>query len=270
MIPYAVFATHVAHSNNISSELENTAFISHEECKLLDKWQCVFLPTTSCTVPHVMSKCNTTKCVANIPGTYIRTTLFSIANATGELMAKGSNMSVEVYEQRKFFRTPFNALQKIMSKHLIAPKFSPPSEKSDYSFYSDGFMIRRNYEFRSKIAHSLHVFHKKNKITSDTRCVTVQMRRGDRTLAGINMTEFCYNATRPATPDNPHPQCQIAPGRFETCKVHLYDKGECVSVQVLGVFSGCDWSMIAHVLRILNMLYMFQQSGLISLCIYRL
>jgi hypothetical protein len=94
------------------------------------------------------------------------------------------------------------------------------------SLYQNRFLLRTNYIFRSKIAHLIHKFHHKNGLTAQTRCMAVQVRRGDRAKGSIhNITSLCLNASRPITLSNPVNICERGPGDYVDCKYVVADQG---------------------------------------------
>ena len=69
---------------------------------------------------------------------------------------------------------------------------------SDVDNYAQGLLLRPSAFYRSRIADTIHHFQQDTGFASSQRCVAAQIRRGDRTAANMNITEFCLN------PDNRH------------------------------------------------------------------
>lgn len=219
-----------------SDEKESTAWIAAHECNTTNnKWECAFLPRTNCTLPDQLTKCTGHNCVIKLGESFDGATLYSKASAVGTVVP--SQLALQIYVDANEHREklhPLNSLQKQLYPHSDPPAYTaiPPYNKdmpitinlpltdsrdSSYIFRS---ILRNNYRFRSLITEFIHNFYMKNNINFATRCVTAQVRRGDRIIRGVNMIEFCKNATKPVTEKtdkNMANQCMDYDGELKWC-----------------------------------------------------
>ena len=64
--------------------------------------------------------------------------------------------------------------------------------------YVYGYMLRQAYFYRSRIKEMLHKFRGKFKppLLERTECVVAHVRKGDRGIYNVNITEYCYNMSK--------------------------------------------------------------------------
>lgn len=161
--------------------------------------------------------------------------MLSVANAKGTVVPNKDAMAVwnsayggKINENP--YKTPFNDKQKQLYEGSRTPNYQlVPPYKSDFPITHGGvsdsmstsfyfrLLLRTNYRFRSLIAKLIHDFYHKNEVNFGTRCVSAQIRRGDRIIHNVNMIEFCKNVTRPITAENPINYCQDASGKVQNC-----------------------------------------------------
>eukprot|EP01034_Spumella_vulgaris_P030778 gene30778-38042_t len=238
-MPYAVMGSHVSTSNSL---LDDSAFISGADCAhTLDRWECAFLRLTNCSMPSYLTSNTTHNFVTKLPETVHFSILFDSATAGGLIVHKQSPQYAVVLNNSQH---PSSAEQATLSQHTHAPQFvyKPPHHltaannwtrdhfvDSSFSMYVNRFLLRKNYFYRSRVAQSISTFYANNNLTSSIRCVSAQVRRGDRVIYGVNMTEFCRNATQPITANNTVNFCLDSRQELKDCDSLMGDKG-CESV----------------------------------------
>lgn len=139
--------------------------------------------------------------------------LFTSASNVGAALP--NTTSAQYLAVKNHSQYPINSLQSALSIYRQAPQliYQLPFDyskttglhfhqqfytlDSEMTMYYHRFMTRQNYFYRRLVAQSLHQFYVKNNVTPKTRCVAAQVRRRDRILYGVNMTEFCGNWSRP-------------------------------------------------------------------------
>lgn len=153
-------------------------------------------------------------------------------------------------EPTKYGRIPFPHQTRLdLKPDTPSYKFILPYDRSvwqinNQKYYvamdsSDGlflylFLLRPNAFYRSKMKALIHEMRMESPhLYPTTPCVAVHLRRGDRIKVGINMTEYCYNKTHDADPNNVVKfGCQNVdhPERFGPCGGEVIDDLGCGSV----------------------------------------
>lgn len=198
-IPYAVFVPVFG-----TAKAFGRAFISDEDCPLerKNRWTCAFLQMTNCSVPEP-----TDNLLERAIGLYNATALggnFTHISNVGvvEHAAKfHRNHEYQAYRKRSevlmrsippfVYTSPFTHAANMF-------KFHGPDEHQVAEFLFMELLYRKNSFYRRKVADSFAAFRAKYNLgsavrTKDRRFVGVHIRRSDRTLKGVNMTDFCYH-----------------------------------------------------------------------------
>jgi hypothetical protein len=215
-LPYAVTAIYVSQSNKLN---ENTGFIdSKEDCpNHKNKWECSFLPSTNCSLPLFLTNCTKENCVAEIPESnlYFSSLYSNFTNTASHIMHSENNLEYEGL--KTLTQQPRNEKQsQYSSKVYLArnpPQLAyrlPPADVDQETIATSGkkqhlplltmgnreflyeqYFTRPNSFYRYKINELLQSFYSSNHLTSSSRCVAAHIRRGDRSIHGMNMTSYC-------------------------------------------------------------------------------
>ena len=203
-MPFAITAMYVSSQNSVN---DSTSFISGSDCpSVVNKWECAFLRTTDCPLPTLITDCTEFNCVQNIvQDTRWSTAIFDSASASGRLLAVDTTPFAEAKE-RSSKPPDFNphyleesAATESMPSPVVryGKPYSPahvPFQSMmlfDADLYTYNLILRPSAFYRSRIAEAIKEFRIVNNFTSADRCVAAQIRRGDRALPGVNITEFC-------------------------------------------------------------------------------
>jgi hypothetical protein len=203
-MPYGITHMYVSEKN---SPDESTSFVSAMDCpNLVNKWECAFLPTTNCTPPSALTKCNPPLCQINrLRDTRWATLVYSAATADAGLVPPDSTAYAQLRE-RSAKPTPGNvALVAAAAASADTPapsvRYLKPYNSSAAPFhsmmffspeqYTYNFLLRPNAFYRMRIEEEIKRFRADHSFATSDRCVAAQIRRGDRTLPGMNVTEYC-------------------------------------------------------------------------------
>lgn len=204
-LPYAITSMYVSSENKPD---DNAAFITGSECPtVINKWECAFLPTTNCPVPSAVTGCTGSNCVHNsIPDTRWSSVIFDSASLTGKPLKADTSQYNDV-KARSMTPPDFN--EKYTAECRQVHKFHHPRVKYIKPFHADeapfqsmmnfdlnelytySLTLRLSAYYRSRIAEAIKGFRTANNFTASDRCVAAQVRRGDRAMPGVNITEFC-------------------------------------------------------------------------------
>jgi hypothetical protein len=202
--PNLILQPYVSRSNNPN---ENTAFITGKDClNQTNKWLCAFLPSTNCTLPSIVTDCNSTNCIP--ADNYQFTTFFSHANRTGTIVdIKNSPTEVRLKYQTDLHSTKQKLLSHIRkpTNRLILPYDQTiytsrwPLIEPSYSPTIHYFLLRYNSFYRKQMMKYLKHFFDMTipSFKSTDTCTAIHFRRGDRATAmdHHDIREICYNAT---------------------------------------------------------------------------
>lgn len=211
-MPYAVTAMYVSQQN---SPEDNTAFITGSDCpSTINKWECAFLRTTNCPLPKVVTACTGHNCVVDsVSDTRWATAIFDGASEDAHLVKADSSEWPSVKERAAHppaFNTKYmHELGTKSAFHNPAVKYLRPFDwkaapfqsmmNFDLEFYVYNLILRPSAYYRSRIAEAIKEFHIAHNFSDSDRCVAAQVRRGDRAMKGVNITEFCM---RPENKDS--------------------------------------------------------------------
>lgn len=200
-LPYAISAVYVSRSNTLD---EDTGFIqSKTDCPhLRNKWECAFLPTTNCTLPHFITNCTKEGCIADLGDTmYFSTIITSYAENATVIKSKEDPGFADVKKRAQEILSPLvKQLVEKRVQHLPQLKYLPsPNLEHSFPIFGmgaantlfDNFFIRHNAFYRHRMQQLLEEFYRKYQLSSHSHCVAAHIRRGDRSILGMNMTEYC-------------------------------------------------------------------------------
>ena len=202
--PYAVLDAYVSQSNGLN---DSTAYVTGSDCPYqLNKFECAFLPLTYCAVPSVLTECRTPLCVFRAPESKGSASVYTPATKAGALVTKEEYKHLGLNEkahtplstaqsqlfdaaqaQRRVFleRLPYGASN--ITNHLA----TPGQTESYHTLYQFLFLLRKNSWYRSLISKAIADTRREAGFGESDRCVATQIRRGDRVVRGVNMTEWC-------------------------------------------------------------------------------
>ena len=234
--PNSVTAVYVS-SENLPTD--STSFISAQDCpKLINKWECAFLPTTNCTIPEVVTHCKGTNCVIHaVQDISFSSAMFDSAGAKGQVILQGSP-PYNAVKAKTHADLAYNA--QYTQAVAMANKAGRPGTSYGKPFYPEkapfqgmmindfneymqtqGLMLRHSAFYRSRIADTIHHFYESTGLTVASRCVAAQIRRGDRANPGLNLREFCL---KPENRDSDY-GCASVPYGLVTLQ-HVIDSAE--------------------------------------------
>lgn len=203
-MPYAVTAMYVSLQNKAE---DSTAFITGTDCPhKINKWECAFLRTTNCPLPTRITNCTGDNCVINSASdTRWSTAIFDAASESGQLVLVDSSEWPSVKDRAAHppvFNTKYlHELSGASSHAGPSVKYLRPYDwkaapfqsmmQFDLELYVYSLLLRPSAYYRSRIAHAIKEFQVSNNLSATDRCVAAQVRRGDRALKGVNITEYC-------------------------------------------------------------------------------
>lgn len=211
---------HVFSSSNANVD-GHTSFAGPEVCPtVMNKWTCLFLPTSNCTLPKPLRDCRSEKCLSPAWG------LYSNSSDTATLIPRHDNNFVESVVGRGDLANdkclPFEAMHSSTPLTLISDNTTVRRRACTQSEFGVaflfGFLIRFNADFRSRIAQRVFEFREPhNAMGSHTStnampvsdqsqsqpwsfppgasCVAVHARLGDRRIEGLDMIAWCELCT---------------------------------------------------------------------------
>jgi hypothetical protein len=201
-MPYAINIMYVSYQNNPA---DSTSFVSGADCPhTINKWECSFLPTSSCPIPDVVANCTAKNCVQKVIGdTRWSTAIFDSASAGGKFVQVESKDWERVKALGSKPSQENGVLRSEMELASRAPglgvRYALPY--TDVAFdsqmhyegdqYVDHFMIRYSAFYRDRIRTAIAKLREEQHFEPQERCVAAQVRRGDRVLPGMDMKEYC-------------------------------------------------------------------------------
>jgi hypothetical protein len=211
---YGITYIHVPRSG---SGAELTCFMSLEDCaNKTNKWNCAFLPATNCTLPSFLQNCSTQACMQQYPDTESFSSVFTNFSEKSTYMTHKNETEYTSVVRQPAGR-PRNYLQENYSHawdslphfhylqpdgaHLSSIKLYPSAVNPALTLWTY-FFLRKNSFYRFKLQEYYHEFYErypffKREISysqpkkTEFRCIAAHVRRGDRTVYGVNFTEYC-------------------------------------------------------------------------------
>jgi len=210
-LPYAITGVYVSSANSVN---DSTSFVSAEDCPdVVNKWECAFLPVTSCALPESVTHCHTSNCVVQgVQDTIMSSAVYDSASEGGKHI---NNDSPELVAAKDLTKEPPKFNEKMLKEFEIMSQTPRPGTLygkpqhpeqapfhrmmfSEVDYYAQGLLLRPSAFYRSRIADTIHHFQQETGFTSSQRCVAAQIRRGDRAAANLNITQYCLD------PNNRH------------------------------------------------------------------
>jgi len=169
----------------------------------VNKWECLFLPSTTCTWPNAITNCHARECLPVDEKVH-----FSSASASGTSISREGIQSamdrhsspVNTYklEQAPMAYTSDKKNNAITSETVQWGKIDSPDAHNLFALY--GVFTRFNSIFGGLVQEAIHDFRSTRTLTGavfrpDQTCVAVHVRRDDRALPGEDMMAWCKNRT---------------------------------------------------------------------------
>ena len=169
----------------------------------VNKWECLFLPSTTCSWPDVITSCHARECLPKDSNVH-----FSSASASGTPIRRDAMESA-----MRRHSSPVNAYRiaevqmvystdkennTITSQTAEWVKIGSPDVHSLFALY--GVFTRFNSVFGGLVQEAIHDFRSTRTPVApgfrpDDTCVAVHVRRDDRALPGVDMLAWCKNHT---------------------------------------------------------------------------
>lgn len=166
----------------------------------VNKWECLFLPSTTCTWPDVITSCHARECLPKDGNVH-----FSSASASGTLIRRDAMQSAmqrhsgpvntyRIMEVQMVYSTD-KEYNTITSQTAQWVKIGSPDVHSLFALY--GVFTRFNSVFGGLVQEAIHDFRSTRTpgFRPDDTCVAVHVRRDDRALPGEDMLAWCKNHT---------------------------------------------------------------------------
>jgi hypothetical protein len=198
----SVFTIYVTETGQTT---DNVPFVDAQSCpNLINKWECLFLPSTNCTLPSILTNCHDRHCLSRLWGN----DFFTTATSNGTRITDEEHDSYVDYIRTHYPKT----IHKIVSPTFLGLKSRRPLDKIDLEhtvstmheiraieriLLMNGVLQRFNYFFRAKIYNRALEFRFKTSpmFKVNDRCVAAHYRQQDRTVAHVNILEWCQNCT---------------------------------------------------------------------------
>ena len=194
---------------------ESFGMIHYKDCKdgLINKWECLFLPLTNCSMDNVAF----TKCHDEDPRgepMCFPEDFFKVKNMSvngGDMIDADSECGSADKPRNPYQLQLMNTYQHDNCDEVQrAPFLTAQNEQIVYSlparevFETFALTFRPNYNLRSRLTISIREAQETKSIPfilTKTTCVAIHIRRGDRAIKGLNgpnMKQFCDRFTKDA------------------------------------------------------------------------
>lgn len=206
-------------------------YVNNSFCKdYINKFECIFLPMTSCPVPKLVIEASFNSSIKIPPyfdGAYneareITQNEFithnnemqsihknTLEDITTPLQSRMKQLVYYRYQRHALFHTHFTSLpslppQQTETSSTDSDQVSIPLMRHKYVFmdqirrlyFTYGTIFRLNYNFRSMVQHSIHRFQAEHShldpLPTDGNCVVAHVRRGDRVPKGYYKDNVTY------------------------------------------------------------------------------
>eukprot|EP01038_Epipyxis_sp_PR26KG_P013039 gene13039-17475_t len=201
-VPYAIFYPYYP---ELKEEHKINAFMRPSDCNGTNLWACAFLKSSNCSIPKVIVDCKKKECVEQESKHFMYSMVFQSATTEGALIDT-SRMS-EHEARKKVGELPFSHQKEFKTTQAPPFKYELPYDRSILKYYTQKdstfetflyrFLLRPTYFYRSKMNKLIQSFRESMSppLYPSSSCTTVHIRRGDRVLYGINMSQWCHNVT---------------------------------------------------------------------------
>lgn len=182
------------------------AFAEQNFCQgLANKWECMFLPMSNCTLPRQLTSCKYRECLprpwegqffsnASQDGTMISEIeepefIERHAHLRTKIKYLGENKCVEINSMFSRFPTTVTSNTTVLKSSCLTNRVM--------TLFTFGIYLRFNYMMRSRIAQRMFEFRAKQSppFGPSLPCVAAHIRMGDRNIANTDMVEWCRNCS---------------------------------------------------------------------------
>ena len=167
---------------------------------VINKWECLFLPSTTCTLPDAITNCHNRECLPMDEKVYFNSASAAGVNLKREDMDKLMQNFPSPENNKAVPKAPM-AYCTDKESNIISTRSSKwitrdvGSVHGMFALY--GVLTRFNTAFRGFVQEVVHdfrttrtpVFH------PNLTCVAIHVRRDDRALPDLDMLEWCKNHT---------------------------------------------------------------------------
>jgi hypothetical protein len=205
--PYSIQA--IYYPELVDRQHQTNTWISKKDCpaEVTNRWTCSFLPTTNCTLPKYVTKCNKNECNNEQNDGF--SLILDRADPSGAKVPQDKLSSAGRDAPPHFPHHLANA-QSVPYFYVSAPAnhsyIATYSRSRDVlnlidattAVYIHQFLVRRSFFYRTRIAEMISTFRASTSpyFNATSSCVAVQLRRGDRAIpAHVDPMEWCYNAS---------------------------------------------------------------------------
>ena len=246
---YTISSPYISKTN---SPYEDTIFSPGGSCDTeKNKWLCAFLPTTNCSIPLAIVDCSNEGCMERALGKDCAGAVWfdHAHNASKPMQPKPAEKLLDSFNnaQNSYHRqldSNYKAYDRFNLKKAVQYDVNNvPRERAPDTYwvtYLYGLLWRHGYRFRSEIAKILEEVRGNDSFafTPGFQCTAVHIRRGDRSLEGVDMVAYCKGHVRnvkpDGTPDNNNCS-EVASGKWVSC-TSLSDLG-CFSTIPFGALT---------------------------------
>lgn len=213
----AVFSIYITISNKPT---DTVGFVEADICPTItNKWECVFLPTTNCTLPNQLMTCNEPSCMPRSWGSQYYTNASDLGiMLTGDEEKEFAN-NARTNTPHSPNLTPRECIHQIgyRSKTPVTRVDEETSEQHKQScninvmpaVFTRGFVFRFNAAFRSIVNHKVFTFRLETEppFLPSATCVAAHIRMHDRAIPNTDMVAYCKNCTSYSADGSMHFNC---------------------------------------------------------------
>ena len=165
---------------------------------VVNKWECLFLKSTSCEWPESVLNCQGKKCGER--GAFSNATALGVGISSQEISEKLRKFTVPNDLRDKIAGTILmhsNETDSITEQNTVSLARGIDGGRFLDSHFIFGVMVRYNSAFLRHVLEMEVDFRMKQSpvFHAATSCVAVHVRRDDRAIAGVDMIEWCKNHT---------------------------------------------------------------------------
>ena len=158
----------------------------------INKYLCAFLPMTNCSLPKHYLECKDYDGSCT-PGSQV----YSSASTDATILYEEAGKSDIGQKIPRFSSEPFSMVGEMIRSHEPLNFEHVSAEKylmgGIGSLYFTSIFLRKNYDFRTRIADMIHKFRflTKPHFSPTKQCVGIHIRHHDRAKPGYDMMKFC-------------------------------------------------------------------------------
>jgi hypothetical protein len=193
---------HCAHHNG-------NRFARSIHCNKTNKFECLFLPSTNCTFPNLLTDCSVSHSLGDGDSFYFTnaTAEAAVVHSIADFRTTSLPANHPELHPRGLRVSPHQAYSLGEEVQLISPETVLNSTSNDFQFrsfpdvvYMSGIHFRQALFFRDKVQQIIQ--HTRlsphyGVLRPEEQCVVLHLRKADRILKGFDgrMREWCHNHT---------------------------------------------------------------------------